>query len=36
MFTIANGMFSISVEVCHSDSVPAAAAWAFVTLRMVK
>ena len=33
---IANGMLSISVEVCHKVSVPAAAAWPLVMLRIVK
>ena len=36
VLTMANGMFSIAVSVCHSGSVPFGAAWALVTLRIVK
>ena len=36
VFAMANGMFSIAVEVSHSAGTFACAAWAAVTLRMVK
>src|SRR3954451_3372534 len=36
VFAMANGMFSSSVEVVHSDGTFASAAWAAVTLRIVK